>query len=127
MVFAILCMQMADTKLKVNALVWIVVGGIGFFAAKGGLFTLATFGQFRVQGLPQTVLEDNNHMGIAIATILPLILYLRSEAAHRWMRTGLSALFILSIIAILGTHSRGALVALMMFGGYFWLKSAISG
>ena len=123
MVFAILCMQLADTKLKVNALVWMLVASIGFFAAKGGLFTLATLGQFRVQGLPQTVLEDNNHMGIAMATILPLILYLRGQAVRPWVRAGLLTLFGLTIIAILGTHSRGAFIGMVVFGGFYWLRS----
>ncbi len=123
MVFAILCMQLADTKLKVNALMWMLVLSIGFFAAKGALFTLATLGQFRVQGLPQTVLEDNNHMGIAMATILPLILYLRSQAVRPWVRAGLLTLFGLTIIAILGTHSRGAFIGMVAFGGLYWLRS----
>ena len=73
--FVILCAQMASGRLRFNALVWVVVISIGFFAAKGAVFTLVTLGEFRVQGLANTVLEDNNHFGIASATILPLILY----------------------------------------------------
>ncbi|MEM9496164.1 MAG: putative O-glycosylation ligase, exosortase A system-associated [Pseudomonadota bacterium] len=124
MLFAIICMQMADTKLKVNALLWMLVGGMGFFALKGGLFTLLTFGQFRVHGLPQTVLEDNNHIGIAIATILPLILYVRETASEKFVRNGALVLFGLALVAIVGTHSRGAFIALVMFGVYLWFKSS---
>ena len=123
MIFAVVCMQMADTKLKVNALVWMLVGGIGFFALKGGLFTLFTLGQFRVYGLENTTLEDNNHIGIAIVTILPLILYIRDMAERPIIRNGALALFAIAIIAILGTHSRGAFVGLVVFAGFFWLKS----
>lgn len=123
MFFAVLCMLFADTKLKVHALLWITTAGIGFFAAKGALFTLATFGQFRVQGLENSVLEDNNHMGIAIATVLPLILYLRGQVINPVIKFSLTTLFALCIVAILGTHSRGAFVALVFFGGYFWLQS----
>ena len=70
LLFVVLCAQMADTKLKFNALVWTVVACIGFLAAKGAVFTLVTLGQFRVQGLANTVLEDNNHFGIAVAAII---------------------------------------------------------
>ena len=49
LLFVVLCAQMADTKLKFNALVWTVVACIGFLAAKGAVFTLVTLGQFRVQ------------------------------------------------------------------------------
>jgi len=124
MMFVVLCIIMADNKLKINALLWMLVASIGFFAAKGALFTIVTFGQYRVQGLPQTILEDNNHLGIAMATILPLILYLRGEAAHKWMRRGLLALFFMTVIAIIGTHSRGAFISMLVFGGYFWLRSS---
>lgn len=123
LLFALLCCQTANTKLRANALIWTLVLSIGFFAAKGALFTVTTLGQYRVQGVPLTVLEDNNHMGIAIATILPLILYLRGEAAKPWMKTALGVLLVLSMIAIVGTQSRGAFISLLVFGFYFWLRS----
>lgn len=123
LIFVVLCAQMASGKLRFNALVWMLVLGIGFFAAKGALFTFATLGEYRVQGLENTVLEDNNHFGIAVATILPLILYLRGEAGRPWMRWALMGLFCLSVVAIVGTHSRGAFLALIAFGGFFWLRS----
>lgn len=123
LLFIVLCAQMAAGKLRFNALVWTVVGCIGFLAAKGALFTFATLGQYRVQGLPNTVLEDNNHFGIAVAAILPLILYLRGEAAKPLVRQGLLVLFGLSIVAIIGTQSRGAFLALIAFSGYFWIRA----
>ena len=123
MLFVILCAQMATDKLRLHALLWMLVLSLGYFAAKGAIFTFVTLGQYRVQGIPQTVLEDNNHMGIALATILPLILYLRGESANAWIRIGLLVLFAMTIISTIGTHSRGAFVSLIIFGGYFWLKS----
>ena len=123
LLFVLMCAQMATTKLRIHALVWIFVAGIGFFAAKGALFTIATLGEFRVQGLVDTVIEDNNHFGIATATVLPLMLYLRSQAQRRWVRLGLTALFVLSVLAIIGTHSRGAFIALALFGCGMWLRS----
>lgn len=123
LLFVLLCAQMTSSKLRFHALVWTLVASIGFFAAKGALFTLVTLGQYRVQGLEQTVLEDNNHFGIAAATILPLILYLRSQSASPWLRAGLIGLFCLTIIAVIGTHSRGAFLALVTFGAFFWYRS----
>ena len=123
LLFILLCIQMASDKLRLNALVWMLVLGIGFFAAKGAIFTFVTFGAYHVQGLPNTVIEDNNHFGIAVATILPLIMYLRSEAARPWMRTALLGLFCLCVIAIIGTQSRGAFLCLVAFSGFFWLRS----
>jgi probable O-glycosylation ligase (exosortase A-associated) len=123
LVFIILAAQMANTKLRVHALVWTLVLSIGFFAAKGALFTAVTLGQYRVQGVELSLLEDNNHMGIAIATILPMILYLRGEAARPWMRWALTCLLLMAIFSIIGTQSRGAFISLVVFGGFFWLRS----
>ncbi len=123
LVFAILCIQMANTKLRIHALIWVFVLSIGFFAAKGAAFTLMTLGQYRVQGVPLTILEDNNHMGIAIATLLPIILYLRGAAAKPWVRTALGVLFVMSVLSIIGTQSRGAFISLIVFGAFIWLRS----
>ncbi|MEX6634219.1 putative O-glycosylation ligase, exosortase A system-associated [Hyphococcus lacteus] len=123
LLFIVLCAQMTTDKLRFNALVWTTVVSIGFLAAKGAAFTVLTLGQYRVQGLTNTVLEDNNHFGIAVATILPLIFYLREEAARPIIRQGLLVLFALSVVAIIGTQSRGAFISLVVFGGFFWLRS----
>lgn len=123
LLFVLLCAQMATSKLRLHALIWILVGGVGFFAVKGALFTIITLGEFRVQGLADTVIEDNNHFAIATATILPLVLYLRTQARAAWLRHGLTACLVLSILAILGTHSRGGFIALAIFGVVMWVRS----
>lgn len=123
LLFVILCVQTATSRLRLHALIWVFVLSIGFFAAKGAIFTIVTLGEFRVQGVANTVLEDNNHMGIAIAVTLPMILYLRSVAARPSVRTALGALFLLSVFAIIGTQSRGAFISLIVFALFFWWKS----
>ncbi|MEX0644748.1 MAG: putative O-glycosylation ligase, exosortase A system-associated [Parvularculaceae bacterium] len=123
LVFVALCAQMTTSKLRFHALLWMLVIGVGFFALKGAAFTIVTLGQFRVQGPVNTIMEDNNHIGIIMATILPLILYLRAQAAARIVKTGLLVLFAATVLAILGTQSRGAFVALLVFASFFWLRS----
>ncbi|MEM9169163.1 MAG: putative O-glycosylation ligase, exosortase A system-associated [Pseudomonadota bacterium] len=121
--FAVVVLQATSTRLRLHAVLWTIVIALGFFAVKGALFTLATLGAYRVQGLETTILEDNNHMGIVLATSLPLILYLRGRCAGELARLGLAALFGLTIIAIIGTHSRGAFLSLVAFCGFYWLQS----
>jgi len=123
LIFAFLCVQLTSDRLRFHALLWMLVIAIGYFGLKGGLFTLVTLGEHRVQGLERTILEDNNHMGVALATILPLILYLREQSTRPLIKTGLLGLFVLDLIAVIGTHSRGAFVALMVFGAFFWFRS----
>ncbi len=122
-IFILFALQLTTSKLKFHALVWMFVIAMGYYAFKGGLFTVITLGHYRVQGLPGTVLEDNNHIGIALATSLPLILYLHAQSATKLVRYALLALFCTTMIAIIGTQSRGAFVSLMVFAFYFWLRS----
>lgn len=121
--FVIICAQVTTDKLRLHTLLWIIVLTLGYYGAKGALFTILTLGEYRVQGITNTILEDNNHMGIALATVLPLILYLRGQASHPWLRHGLMALFVMTIISVFGTHSRGAFISLVIFSGYLWAKS----
>lgn len=123
LIFVIVCSQAASDRLRFHALLWMLVIAIGYFGLKGGLFTIATLGQYRVQGVDNTILSDNNHLGTALATILPMILYLRAVAASPLVKTGLVALFVLCVIAVIGTQSRGAFISLIVFSGFFWLRS----
>ena len=123
LLFVLLCIQLADTKLRIHALIWIFVIALGYFGAKGALFTLFTLGEYRVQGIPLTILEDNNHMGIALATTLPFILYLRGEAKNPLLKNALLALFLMVTFSVFGTQSRGAFISLVVFGGFFWWRS----
>ena len=123
MLFALLCTQMVNTKLRIHAMIWMLVAGVGFFAAKGAVFTVITLGEHRVFGFPNTILEDNNHLGIAIATILPLTLYLWSQAKSKYLQYGLLLFFALAVVTILGTQSRGGFVSLVAFAGFYWFRS----
>ncbi|MEM6414819.1 MAG: putative O-glycosylation ligase, exosortase A system-associated [Pseudomonadota bacterium] len=123
LIFIILISLTATTKLRVNALVWMLVISIGYFGAKGALFTLVTLGEYRVQGVTKAILEDNNHMGIALVSILPMILYLRGQSSVALVKHGLAVLVGLCVLAIIGTHSRGAFVSLVAFAGFLWLQS----
>ena len=123
LIFIFLCMMVVTDKLRFHALLWLFAIVMGFYGAKGGLYTLLTFGQNIYYGLPESILYDNNHLGIALASTLPLFLYLQGQTTHPSVKWGIRLVFVLSIIAILGTHSRGAFVSLTIFAGFIWLRS----
>ena len=124
LIFVFLCMMTVTTRLRFHALLWVFAIIMGFHGAKGGAYTLATLGQNLYFGIPNSILYDNNHMGIALAASLPIFLYLQGQVAHPLVKRAIQIVFGLSIIAILGTHSRGALVSLLAFGGFMWLRSS---
>lgn len=108
---------------RLDLLIWTICLSIGFFSLKGGVFTLVTGGQYRVYGPPQSFIEENNALGLATLMIIPLIWYLREFAEKAWVKMGLTGATLLSVISVMGSHSRGALVAILAVGGYFWVQS----
>lgn len=108
----------------VVGLIWVVAASIGFYAIKGGLFTIATLGQYRVWGPDDSFIADNNAFALATVMSLPLWAYLYTQyPGRKLIRLGIAAAFALSIASTFGSHSRGAIVAIAAMGAFLWLKS----
>lgn len=103
--------------------VWIVALSLGYFGLKGGLFTLASGGHFRVYGPENSYIAENNGMALALVTTLPLIWYLRTQVKNKWIVLGLTAMTAMTAVSAVGSYSRGALVggAAMLF--FLWCHS----
>lgn len=119
----LITISLLTTRRRIQALVWVMVLSLAFFGIKGGAFTILTGGGGHITGPPNTMITDNNQLGVGLLVTLPLMNFLRLQSAHRLVRTGLAAAMWLTLFAVLGTYSRGALVALAAVGVFFWLKS----
>ncbi len=104
-------------------LIWIIVLSLGYFGFKGGIFTIFTGGVDRVWGPPDTFVEGNNELALALLMILPLMQYLRTTSDRKWVRHGLLTAMVLCAFSIVGSQSRGALVGGLAMAGFLWLKS----
>lgn len=123
-IITILTMMLMTNQRKIDLLIWVIVGSIGFYSVKGGLFTLLTGGGSRVWGPPGGFIEENNSLALATLMIVPLMIYLYQIADNKWFRYGLAAGVLLSLISALGSQSRGALLAILAVSGYFWLATS---
>ncbi len=112
-VMVFVTMMLVLTREKLRALIWVVVGSIGIFGVVGGLFTLRTGGEHRVWGPDDTFIGGNNEIALALAMTIPFMRYLQLTTSRRWVSYGLLAMMVLSVVAILGTHSRGGLLGLL--------------
>lgn len=113
----------ANSRMRLQAIVWGMVVSLGYFAVKGGAFVIASGGSHRVAGPAESMIADNNHLGLALVMLLPLINYLRATSQLRIVRLGLIGAMVLTIVAILGTYSRGALLALAAMVSVLALRS----
>ncbi len=114
-----------DKKLHIDFFLWCLIFSVGFFAALEGLKYIASGGGHRIEGLPGHILQDNNQLALAFAMLLPICFYILGEYGKKsWiLKFGLIGLITLVVTAIIGTSSRGGLLALASVGGYLFLKS----
>ncbi|WP_426194733.1 putative O-glycosylation ligase, exosortase A system-associated [Massilia sp. DWR3-1-1] len=103
--------------------VWIVALSLGFFGLKGGLFTLASGGHFRVYGPEGSYIAENNGMALALVTVLPLMWYLRSQVSSKWLILGLTSAIVLTAVSVVGSYSRGALIGGVAMLFFLWCHS----
>jgi len=113
-------------KDHVLALIWVVTGSIGFYAIKGGIFTILTFGQYRVYGPETSFIADNNAMALAAIISIPLWAFLYTQYKEQlWVRLGIIAAIGLSAVSAIGSHSRGAVLAIIAMAFFLWSKSRL--
>ncbi|MBW8708269.1 MAG: putative O-glycosylation ligase, exosortase A system-associated [Alphaproteobacteria bacterium] len=103
---------LAHNKLRLHALTWVVVISLFYYSVKGGLFTILSGGGSHVYGPDGTIIGDNNQLALALLMTLPLANYLRSQSANRWVSWALIAAMGLTVVAVLGTYSRGGFIGL---------------
>lgn len=109
---------------KLHALICVIVASVGFYAVKGGVFTIVTGGAFRVFGPAESSITENNALALATLIIIPLMVYLYELHREKvWLRWLLGGSILLSVVSAFGSQSRGALLAILAVGFFFWLKS----
>ena len=121
MTFVTMCI--VQSRERIQQLTWVVALSIGFYGFKGGLFAIATAGHYRVFGPADSFIGDNNSLALAMIMILPLLQYLRTTTANYWVRLGLLGCMGLTIIAILVSYSRGALLGLAVMLAFLAWKA----
>jgi putative inorganic carbon (HCO3(-)) transporter len=123
LILALAILTITSTKARIQAVIWVTVLSLGFFGVKGGGFVLLTGGRHHVFGPEDSMINDNNALGLALVMVLPLMNYLRLTTKAAWVRLGLVAGMGLTVVAIIGTYSRGALLALGVSGAAYAIKS----
>lgn len=122
-ILTFMALLLLTTKERVHYFIWIIVLSLGFYGIKGGIFTILNGGAYRVQGPTSSFIEGNNELALALIMTIPLMRYLHLQETRHLIKQGLVAAMLLTTIAAVGSQSRGALVAILIVGVMFWLKS----
>lgn len=112
MVMAYVTVMLVIDREKLRWVIYAIVASFGFWGFKGGLFTLLTGGNYHVMGPESSFFTDNNAFALIMCMTIPLMRYVQLETTNRWVRIGMWALMGLTAASVLGTYSRGGLLAL---------------
>jgi putative inorganic carbon (HCO3(-)) transporter len=110
------------TRKQVEALLWCLVLSLGFYGFKGGIFVIATGGNYMVMGPEDSQMAGNNNLGTGMVIILPIMYYLLQVTKNHLAKRGLMLAMALCAISTLGSYSRGALLALGGMCALLWLR-----
>ena len=121
-ILTFMTLMLLTSPQRVTLLVWAIVLSLGFYGLKGGLFTIANGGVYRVEGPAGTFIGGNNELALALVMTIPLMRYLYQQQTQGLIKLGLLVLMLLSAVAAIGTQSRGGLIALTITGVVFWWK-----
>jgi probable O-glycosylation ligase (exosortase A-associated) len=122
-ILTFMTLMLLTSRQKVHIFVWVIALSLGFYGIKGGIFTIAHGGVYRVQGPFGSFIGGNNELALALVMTIPLMRYLHLQERRQWLKHGLAAAMLLTAIAAIGSQSRGALVGIAVMGTIFWLKS----
>lgn len=115
-------MMLIRGRRQIEILIWVVTFSVAFYGIKGGVYTVATGGSGRVWGPPGSMIEGNNELAVALTMLVPMMYYLYQVNTHRWVRLLLIFSMVTCTFSILGSQSRGALLALVAMGLVLGLK-----
>ena len=120
-------MYVLHTKRHVDLLIAAIVFSVAFYGVKGGVWTILTGGGGMVMGPEGSVMEGNNALGVANVMIIPLLAHIYQQHANRWLRYFIIACMLFIAAAVLGSYSRGAVLALAAMGALLWWRSSHRG
>jgi len=122
--FTLVAAALLHSRKQLEVFLWVIVLSVGFYGIKGGIFTLLGGGEQKVYGPPgSSYLSDNNGISVALIMIIPLMYFLSTTVTSKWIKLGMYGAMFLSGMAVLGSHSRGAFLAILVMAAFLWLKS----
>lgn len=123
MALAIAAPFFLTSRERIHNTLIVVVAGLGFHGVVDGAKVIASGGGHIVTGIPGASLGDNNLLALGMVMLLPLTLYLAKYSAHYLAKWSSFGVFVLCVMTVLGSNSRGGFLALALLGVWYWVTS----
>lgn len=108
---------LSQDRRTLTILMWATALPLGCYALYGVLWLALTGGASPLYGPRAADVENNNDLAAALIAVLPFFVFLARGAPRRWMAYAALGLFGATVVAILGTYSRAAAIALVVVLG----------
>ena len=79
----LLVATLATNRVRITAIIWVVVVSLFYYGVKGGIFTLIDGRDLPRLWALNSIIGDNNQLALALLMSLPLANYLRTQTANR--------------------------------------------
>lgn len=124
-IFTLVILTMLNSRRRLELTLWVLGLSIAFYGIKGGIYTVQTGGSGRVWGPTGGFFFGNNELALTLLVNLPILYYLRTVVPNKysWLKWFLVMAMVLSVLAAMGTQSRGGLVACICVAIFLWFKS----
>lgn len=119
--FCLFMPMIVGNRFRIHAMVVMIALAISFHGGLDGLKFLASGGGHHAQPLKK--FGDNNHLALILLMVLPFLYYAYQVSEKKIVRLGFLAVLPLIVLAIVATHSRGALVGMFAVALWIILKS----
>jgi len=103
---------LVTSKNKLRVLVLVILASFGLKALFAAIFYLKTGGEFQIWGPEGSFIYDNNDFALAMNMAIPMFFYMARAEPSLWMKVTLRILMICALVCVIGTYSRGGLVAI---------------
>jgi probable O-glycosylation ligase (exosortase A-associated) len=118
----LVCLMLFRTKEQIFMLAWVLTFSVALLSMKGGAFTIMTGGSYRVWGPPGSWIFGNNEFAVATIMTIPLLRFIQLQLTSRVLRGVLLVGMVLCAASALGSHSRGALLAIIAMSTVLWWR-----
>jgi probable O-glycosylation ligase (exosortase A-associated) len=121
--FIFLTLMVMQSEQRIKALVLVGTLSIAYFGIKGGVYTIRSGGGGMVLGPDGGFISGNTEIALALTVTLPLVRWLQLQTERRWLRSVAWIAMALIAVSVLGSYSRGGLLAIGAMGIALWFKS----
>ncbi|WP_143871113.1 putative O-glycosylation ligase, exosortase A system-associated [Catenovulum sediminis] len=122
LLFAFIIM-ICKKKLHFITLAWAAVLSVSYKGMLEGLKVAITAGGYKTRPISTTFI-DNNLTALGLLLSIPFILILIDEYKNNFkIKLGLQGMLLANVLGVVGTHSRGGFIGLIVLG-YYYIKTS---